>query len=34
LRDLVLEPKGIKLLAIYLPIPKEDWVEIINERAE
>jgi hypothetical protein len=34
LRDHVLEPKGIKLLAIYLPIPKEGWVEIINERAE
>jgi hypothetical protein len=34
LRDHVLEPKGIKLLAMYLPIYKEDWVEIINERAE
>jgi hypothetical protein len=34
LRDYVLEPKGIKLLAMYLPIRKEDWVDIINERAE
>lgn len=30
----VLEPNGIKLLALYLPIPKEDWVQVINERAE
>jgi len=34
LRNHVLEPKGIKLLAMYLPIPKEDWVQIINERVE
>lgn len=34
LRDHVLEPKGIKLLAIYLPMRKEDWVGIVNQRAE
>lgn len=34
LRDHILEPKGIKLLALYLPINKEDWIDLINERAE
>lgn len=34
LRDHVLGPKGIKLLAMYLPIRKEDWVGIVNQRAE
>lgn len=34
LRDHILEPNGIKLLALYLPIRKEDWIDIINERAE
>lgn len=34
LRNHVLEPKGIKLLAMYFPIPKEDWIEIINESVE
>jgi hypothetical protein len=34
LRDHVLAPKGIKLLAMYIPIRKEDWVEIVNQRAE
>jgi len=34
LRDHVLNPIGIKLLAMYLPIRKEDWKDIINERAE
>lgn len=34
LRDQVLEPKGIKLLALYLPIRKEEWVGIINESNE
>ncbi len=34
LKDHVLEPKGIKLLAMYLPIRKEDWIEIINGKAE
>ncbi|MAN86328.1 MAG: hypothetical protein CL555_05540 [Algoriphagus sp.] len=32
LRSNVLEPKGIKLLAMYLPIPKEDWGQIINNK--
>lgn len=31
LKDHILEPKGIKLLAMYLPIPKESWIDIINE---
>jgi hypothetical protein len=31
LRDQVLKPKGIKLLAMYLPIRKEEWLSIINE---
>lgn len=31
LRTQILEPKGLKLLAIYLPIQKEDWLTIINE---
>ena len=33
LRSHVLEPNGIQLLAMYLPIPKEDWGQIINNRA-
>ncbi|WP_439490302.1 hypothetical protein [Algoriphagus sp.] len=32
LRSHVLEPNGIKLLAMYLPIPKEDWAQIINNK--
>jgi hypothetical protein len=31
LRSQVPEPNGIKLLAIYLPIPRARWLEIINE---
>ncbi len=31
LKNHVLPPKGIKLLAMYLPIQKEDWLDIINE---
>lgn len=31
LRNQVLEPKGIKLLAMYLTIRKEEWLSIINE---
>jgi hypothetical protein len=34
LRDQVLEPKGIKLLATYLPIQKEDWLNVINDTQE
>lgn len=30
----ILEPNGIKLVALYLPIQKEEWLSIINERAE
>lgn len=34
LRDQILEPKGIKLLALYLPIQKEEWLSIINGTQE
>jgi hypothetical protein len=34
LRERILEPKGIKLLALYLPIQKEEWLSIINENPE
>ncbi|MCB9237387.1 MAG: hypothetical protein H6580_05625 [Flammeovirgaceae bacterium] len=34
LREQILEPKGIKLLALYLPIQKEEWLSIINENPE
>ena len=34
LRDQILEPKGIKLLAMYLPVRKEDWLRTINENPE
>jgi hypothetical protein len=34
LKEIVLEPKGIKLLALYLPIKKEEWLGIINEKEE
>lgn len=30
----ILEPNGIKLLALYLPIQKEEWQTIINEVVE
>jgi hypothetical protein len=34
LREQILEPKGLKLLALYLPIQKEDWMTIINGKQE
>lgn len=34
LKTQILEPKGLKLLALYLPIQKEDWLGIINEEDE
>lgn len=30
----ILEPIGLKLLALYLPIQQEDWLSIINEENE
>lgn len=30
----ILEPIGLKLLALYLPIKQEDWLNIINEKTE
>lgn len=29
----ILEPQGLKLLALYLPIQKEQWESVINEQA-
>jgi hypothetical protein len=34
LRTRILEPTGLKLLALYLPIQQDDWVGIINEATE
>ncbi|EKB49595.1 hypothetical protein [Cecembia lonarensis] len=34
LRTRILEPIGLKLLALYLPIQQKDWLNIINELTE
>ncbi|MCR6643038.1 MAG: hypothetical protein NVV82_29615 [Sporocytophaga sp.] len=34
LRTHVLEPRGLRLLALYLPIQKQDWIAIINGETE
>lgn len=34
LKNHILEPNGLKLLALYLPIRKEEWENIINESTE
>lgn len=34
LKNHILVPRGIKLLAMYLPISKENWIEIINRKSE
>ncbi len=34
LRTRILEPVGLKLLALYLPIQQNDWISIINETTE
>jgi hypothetical protein len=34
IKDDILEPIGLKLLALYLPIKKAEWLQIINQRAE
>lgn len=34
LRTRILEPVGLKLLALYLPIQQNDWLDIINEDVE
>ena len=31
LRSHILEPIGLKLLALYLPIQQKEWLKIINE---
>lgn len=34
LRTRIVEPAGLKLLALYLPIQKENWLDIINTETE
>ncbi|MBK9256326.1 MAG: hypothetical protein IPM42_12635 [Saprospiraceae bacterium] len=34
LRNQILEPVGLKLLALYLPIPQKEWMQIINAKVE
>lgn len=34
LRTHILEPAGLKLLALYLPFQQEEWLSIINEEIE
>jgi hypothetical protein len=34
LKTHILEPKGLKLLALYLPFQQKDWTDIINEGFE
>jgi hypothetical protein len=34
LKNDILEPAGLQLLALYLPIQKEDWLSIINENED
>ncbi len=32
LRDTILEPTGLQLVAVYLPIKQEKWIEILKQR--
>lgn len=32
IKKYIIEPIGLKLMALYLSIPKEEWLQIINER--
>jgi len=34
LRDTILEPTGLQLVAVYLPIKQEKWIEILNQRPQ
>jgi len=34
IKERILEPKGLQLLALYLPIKKAEWLQIINETEE
>jgi len=34
IKEDILDPIGLKLLALYLPIKKAEWLQIINQRAE
>jgi hypothetical protein len=34
IKDQILEPTGLKLLALYVPVKKSEWLKIINEIEE
>jgi len=34
IKDKILEPTGLKLLALYVPVKQSDWLKIINETKE
>ncbi len=31
---MILEPGGLKLLALYVPVKKSEWLKIMNEAEE
>lgn len=34
LKDTILKPTGLQLVAVYLPIKQEKWIEILNQRPQ
>lgn len=34
IKDQILEPTGLRLIALYVPVKKSEWLKIINEAAE
>lgn len=34
IKDKILEPTGLKLLALYVPVKKSEWIKIMNETEE
>lgn len=34
LKEQILEPTGLKLLALYIPIPKAEWLKILNKHSD
>jgi len=34
LKDTILDPTGLQLVAVYVPIKQEKWIEIINQRQQ
>jgi hypothetical protein len=34
LKDTILKPTGLQLVAVYLPIKQEKWIEILNQRQQ